>query len=94
MTLLHTMVAMSFTHAQNHGIMFTQVEDIKSSTCIHIIYSPQYIMSRYRQCIGTYFKRPDMGSMLPPKKKDTPTPLNQEVFDSTSARRNCCHIQI
>ena len=44
----HTMVAMSFTHAQNHGIMFTQVEDIKSSTCIHTIYSPQYIMSRYQ----------------------------------------------
>ena len=29
---------------------------------------------------GTYFKRPDMGSMLPPKDKKEPTPLNQDVL--------------
>ena len=29
---------------------------------------------------GTYFKRADMGSMLPPKDKKEPTPLNQDVL--------------
>ena len=29
---------------------------------------------------GTYFKRPDMGAMLPPKNKVQPTPLNQDTI--------------
>ena len=36
---------------------------------------------------GTYFKRPDMGSMLPPKNKVRPTPLNQDVLIAPAQER-------
>ena len=44
------------------------------------IFSAIYYVKVPTGAAGTYFKRPDMGSMLPPKNKEVPTPLNQEVL--------------
>ena len=44
------------------------------------IFSAIYYVKVPDGASGTYFKRPDMGSMLPPKKKGEPTPLNQEIL--------------
>jgi uncharacterized protein (TIGR02466 family) len=44
------------------------------------IFSAIYYVKVPKGAAGTYFKRPDMGSMLPPKNKVQPTPLNQDVL--------------
>ena len=44
------------------------------------IFSAIYYVKVPDGASGTYFKRPDMGAMLPPKNKVQPTPLNQDTL--------------
>ena len=44
------------------------------------VFSAIYYAKVPKGAAATYFKRPDMGSMLPPKNKVRNTPLNQDVL--------------